>query len=107
MTIPEWRQALADAHKETASRRATAVLRKPKAMPALAVSQIAAQKQMTSQEETDDGRALWLLRELKWASTESAVRESDTRRAERPAGDAPLDGATVPLATLHPQRSVR
>nr|WSW64545.1 hypothetical protein OG513_39075 [Streptomyces sp. NBC_00998] len=107
MTIPEWHQALADAHKETMSRRATAVLRKPKAMPAPAVSHIATQKQMTSREEPGDGRSLWLLRELKWASTESAVRETDIRRAERPAGEAPLDGPTVPRTTLHPQRSAR
>lgn len=40
MTIPQWRQALADAIKDTASRRATNVLRKPKVLPAPAVMQI-------------------------------------------------------------------
>ncbi|GGO98635.1 hypothetical protein [Wenjunlia tyrosinilytica] len=104
MTIPEWRQALADADKETSSRRPTTVLRKPKVAPAPAVSQIAAQKQTTAEEEPGDGRALWLLREMKWASTESAVRETDTRRAQRPTGDAPLDSLTVPLTTLRPKR---
>ncbi|MFF4534239.1 hypothetical protein ACFY1P_33830 [Streptomyces sp. NPDC001407] len=108
MTITEWRQALADADKETSSRRPTNVLRKPKVAPAPAVSQIAAQKQTaTTDDEPGDGRPLWLLREMKWASTESAVRETDTRRAQLPAGDAPLGGLQVPLTTLHPQRPAR
>ncbi|MEU6593241.1 hypothetical protein ABZ923_29130 [Streptomyces sp. NPDC046881] len=59
------------------------------------------------EEEPGDGRALWLLREMKWASTESAVREADTRRAELPDGDAPLGAPPVPLKTLHPQRPAR
>jgi hypothetical protein len=41
---------------------------------------------------------------MKWASTESAVHEADTRRAELPAGDAPLGAPPVPLKTLHPER---
>jgi hypothetical protein len=40
LTIPEWHQLLADAIKETASRRTTNVLRKPKTPPAPAASQI-------------------------------------------------------------------
>jgi hypothetical protein len=39
-TIPQWQQHLADAIKETSSRRATNVLRKPKAAVAPAVTQI-------------------------------------------------------------------
>ncbi|MGW2710661.1 hypothetical protein ACWC4J_16960 [Streptomyces sp. NPDC001356] len=56
------------------------------------------------EEEPGDGRALWLLREMQWASTESAVREVDTRRAQLPGGDAPLGAPPVPLKTLHPNR---
>lgn len=40
MTIPQWRQALADAVKDTSSRRATNVLRKPKTAQTPAVMQI-------------------------------------------------------------------
>ncbi|MEU1516273.1 hypothetical protein ABZ490_29745 [Streptomyces sp. NPDC005811] len=58
-------------------------------------------------EEPGDGRALWLLREMKWASTETAVHETDTRRAQLPAGDAPLGSPLVPLTTLHPERPER
>ncbi|MFD5398585.1 hypothetical protein ACFWJW_30790 [Streptomyces sp. NPDC127097] len=107
MTIPEWRQALTDAIKETAVRRPTHVLRKPKVAPTPAVSQIATQKQVPADDEPGDGRLLWLLREMGWASTESAVRETDTRRAQLPDGDAPLGAPPVPLKTLHPKRRAR
>ncbi|WLQ53783.1 hypothetical protein P8A21_40355 (plasmid) [Streptomyces poriferorum] len=40
LTIPQWHQLLADAIKETSSRRATKVLRKPRSAPALATSQM-------------------------------------------------------------------
>lgn len=40
LTIAEWRHLLADAIKETSSRRATNVLRKPKIAPAPAIMQI-------------------------------------------------------------------
>ncbi|MFI1839502.1 hypothetical protein [Streptomyces olivaceoviridis] len=56
------------------------------------------------EEEPGDGRAPWLLRKKQWASTESAVREADTRRAQLPHGDAPLGAPPVPLKTLHPKR---
>jgi hypothetical protein len=104
-----WQKRLEDGSAETASRRPTTVLRKPKVAPAPAVSQIAAQKQTVAEteDEPDDGRPLWLLREMKWASTESAVREADTRRAQRPAGDAPLGSPPVPLTTLHPKHPAR
>ncbi|GHE24420.1 hypothetical protein [Streptomyces capillispiralis] len=101
----KWEERLVDGHAETAHRRRTTVLRKPKVAVAPAVSQIAAQKQTaTTGDESSDGRPLWLLREMKWASTESAVRDADTRRAELPAGDAPLGAPPVPLKTLHPKR---
>ncbi|MFH9090497.1 hypothetical protein [Streptomyces sp. NPDC017673] len=60
-----------------------------------------------AEEEPGDGRALWLLREMKWASTESAVREADTQRAQLPDGDAPLGAPPVPLKTLRPKRPAR
>ncbi|MEU6601971.1 hypothetical protein [Streptomyces flaveolus] len=59
------------------------------------------------EEEPGDGRAPWLLRKKQWASTESAVREADTRRAQLPDGDAPLGAPPVPLKTLHPKRPAR
>lgn len=40
LTIPEWRQCLADAITDTASRRSTKVIRKPKTPPAPPVSRI-------------------------------------------------------------------
>ncbi|MFD3931730.1 hypothetical protein [Streptomyces sp. NPDC058614] len=107
LTIAEWRELLADAIKETSSRRPTTVLRKPKVAPTPAVSQIATQKQTTAEEEPGDGRAPWLLREMKWASTATAVNEADTRRAQWPAGGAPLEGTPVPLTTLRPERPTR
>ncbi|GAA2359236.1 MULTISPECIES: hypothetical protein [Streptomyces] len=98
-----WQERLEDGSSETAGRRRTTVRRKPKVAVAPAVSQIAAQKQATTDDESGNGRPLWLLREMKWASTESAVRDTDTRRAQLPAGEAPLGAPPVPLKTLHPQ----
>lgn len=108
ITIPEWHQALADAIKVTAVRRPTNVLRKPKVAPVPAVSQIAAQKQTaTTDDEPGDGRSLWLLREMKWASTESAVRETDIRRAQMPLGDVQVESRALPLTTLRPKGPTR
>ncbi|MGC2997161.1 hypothetical protein ACPF8X_01820 [Streptomyces sp. G35A] len=101
--VKTWQELLEDGHAETGHRRKTTVRRKPKMQPAPAVTQIAARKQTTG-DEPGNGRPLWLLREMKWASTESAVRDADTRRAQLPAGDAPLGAPPVPLATLHPER---
>ncbi|AVH61855.1 MULTISPECIES: hypothetical protein [Streptomyces] len=108
MTVKKWQERLEDGNSETVHRRKTTVLRKPKVALAPAVSQIAAQKQTApTDDEPGDGRALWLLREMKWASTETAVRDADTRRAQLPAGDAPLGSPLVPLTTLHPKRPAR
>ncbi|NUK23714.1 hypothetical protein [Streptomyces lunaelactis] len=105
VTVKEWQERLEDGNSETVHRRKTTVLRKPKVALAPAVSQIAAQKQTaTTDDEPSDGRPLWLLREMKWASTASAVSDADTRRAQLPAGEAPLGAPPVPLKTLHPQR---
>jgi len=105
MTVKKWQERLEDGNSETVHRRKTTVLRKPKVALAPAVSQIAAQKQTaTTDDDSGDGRPLWLLREMKWASTESAVRDADTRRAQLPDGEAPLGAPPVPLKTLHPQR---
>ncbi|MEU2554652.1 hypothetical protein ABZ589_23755 [Streptomyces sp. NPDC013313] len=101
----KWRERLEDGSAETTGRRRTAVRRKPEVQPAPAVSQIAAQKQ-TANDRTGDGRPLWLLREVRWASTESAVRETDTCRAQVPDHDAPLGAPPVPLKTLRPKRPV-
>jgi hypothetical protein len=102
ITVKKWEQRLEDGHAETAHRRPTTVLRKPKAVPVPAVSQIAAQKQAApTDDEADD---LWLLRKKGWAATESAVGDADTRRAQLPDGDSPLGAPPVPLKTLHPQR---
>jgi hypothetical protein len=104
VTVKKWQERLEDGRAETGHRRKTTVLRKPKTAVAPAVSQIAAQKQTPTDDEPGDGRPLWLLREMKWASTESAVRDADTRRAQLPAGEAPLGAPPVPLTTLHPKR---
>ncbi|MBL3668382.1 hypothetical protein JL475_20780 [Streptomyces sp. M2CJ-2] len=104
----KWEERLVEGHAETAHRRRTTVRRKPKVAPAPAVSQIAAQKQTASTgDEPGDGRPLWLLRKEQWASTELAVRDADTRRAQLPAGDALLGAPPVPLKTLHPERPAR
>ncbi|MEG8280960.1 hypothetical protein [Streptomyces sp. AHA2] len=104
VTVKKWQERLEDGHAETGHRRPTTVLRKPKAAVAPAVSQIAAQKQTPANGEHGSDRPLWLLREMKWAATESAVRDADNRRAQLPDGDAPLGAPPVPLKTLHPER---
>ncbi|MFJ1902023.1 MULTISPECIES: hypothetical protein [unclassified Streptomyces] len=104
-TVKTWQERLEDGNSETVHRRKTTVLRKPKVALAPAVSQIATLKQTaTTDDDCGDGRPLWLLREMKWASTESAVRDADTRRAQLPAGDAPLGAPPVPRKKLHPER---
>ncbi|MEU3664021.1 hypothetical protein AB0E77_30400 [Streptomyces sp. NPDC032940] len=104
VTVRTWQERLEDGHAETGHRRKTTVRRKPKTAVAPAVSQIATQKQAPADDEPGVGQPLWLLREMKWASTESAVRDADTRRAQMPAGDAPLGAPPVPQTTLHPER---
>ncbi|MET9760023.1 hypothetical protein ABZ016_13355 [Streptomyces sp. NPDC006372] len=108
VTARKWEERLTDGNSQTVHRRRTTVRRKPKDAVAPAVSQIATQKQTApTGDEPGDGRPLWLLREMKWASTESAVRDADTRRAQIPAGAAPLGAPPVPQKTLHPQRPAR
>ncbi|MEU9083381.1 hypothetical protein [Streptomyces sp. NPDC048357] len=107
VTVRKWQERLEDGHAETGHRRRTTVRRKPKAAVAPAVSQIAAQKQTTTVDQPGDGQPGWLTRKKQWASTERAVRDADTRRAQMPAGDAPLGAPPVPLKTLHPQRPAR
>ncbi|MFJ8546300.1 hypothetical protein ACIRFH_30740 [Streptomyces sp. NPDC093586] len=103
VTVKKWQERLEDGHAETGHRRRTTVLRKPKTAVAPAVSQIAARKQTPADDEPGDGRPLWLLRKEQWAATESAVRDTDTRRAQLPAGAVPLGAPPVPLTTLHPE----
>ncbi|MFE3584415.1 hypothetical protein [Streptomyces vinaceus] len=104
VTVRKWAERLEDGHAETGHRRKTTVRRKPKVAVAPAVSQIAAQKQAPADDERSNDRALWLRRKEQWAATESAVRDADTRRAQLPAGAAPLGAPPVPLKTLHPER---
>ncbi|GGP80332.1 hypothetical protein [Streptomyces melanogenes] len=103
VSFDKWQRRLEDGSAQTASRRRTMVRRKPKVQPAPAVSQIAARTEATQ----GDRRPQWRLRQRQWTSTESAVRNTDTRRAQLPAGDAPRDAPPVPLQTLHPQRRAR
>jgi hypothetical protein len=100
VTVKKWQQGLENGHAETGHRRKTTVRRKPRVSPALAVSQIAARMQPSE----DGGRLLWLVRKEQWAATETAVRDADTRRAQLPAGAAPLGAPPVPQTTLHPKR---
>ncbi|MFH9677414.1 hypothetical protein ACH4L5_34820 [Streptomyces sp. NPDC017405] len=102
--VAKWEERLTHGHSETVHRRRTTVRRKPRVAVAPAVSQIAAQKQALANDEPGNDYPLWLLRKKQWASTESAVHDADTRRAELPAGDAPLGSPPVPLKTLHPER---
>ncbi|MFF9273328.1 hypothetical protein [Streptomyces rochei] len=103
--VRKWEERLTDGNSETVHRRRTTVRRRPKVEVAPAVSQIAAQKQTpTADEPGDGGRPLWRLRTEQWAATASAVRDTDTRRAQLPAGAAPLGAPPVPLKTLHPVR---
>ncbi|MER7235241.1 hypothetical protein ABT348_30365 [Streptomyces olivaceus] len=104
VTAKKWQERLEDGHAETGHRRRTTVRRKPKVAVPPAVSQIAARTQAPEHDESGDGRPMWLLRKQQWASTESAVRDADTRRAQLPDGDAPLGAPPVPLTTLHPER---
>ncbi|MFH9590686.1 hypothetical protein ACH4LS_36805 [Streptomyces luteogriseus] len=105
--VAKWQERMVDGHAETAHRRRTTVRRKPKVELAPAVSQIAARRQTRADDERGNGRSLRLLRKEQWAATESAVRDADTRRAQLPCGDAPLDAPPMPLKTLHPQRPAR
>ncbi|WP_030807271.1 hypothetical protein [Streptomyces sp. NRRL S-337] len=107
VTARKWEERLTDGHAETVHRRRTTVRRKPKVQPAPAVSQIAAHKQMATNDEPGDGRPLWLLRKRQWRASEVMVRDTDTRRAQLPAGGAPLGAPPVPLKTLHPKRRAR
>ncbi|MFJ2060295.1 hypothetical protein ACIOMM_30760 [Streptomyces sp. NPDC087908] len=102
--VRKWQERLEDGHAETGHRRRTTVRRKPKVQPAPAISQIAAQRQPVTTDRAAIGRSEWLQRKKQWASTERAVRNADARRAQVPAGDAPLEAPPVPLTTLHPQR---
>ncbi|WP_236246903.1 hypothetical protein [Streptomyces sp. CC210A] len=102
--VKKWAERLEDGHAETGHRRRTTVRRKPKVAVAPAVSQIAAQRQAPAGDERGNGRPLWRLRKEQWAATEPAVRDADARRAQLPAGAAPLGAPPVPLRTLHPER---
>lgn len=104
VSVKKWQERLEDGHAETGHRRRTTVRRKPKVAVAPAVSQIAAQRQAPAGDKRGNGQPLWRLRKEQWAATALAVRDADTRRAQLPAGAAPLGAPPVPLKTLHPER---
>ncbi|MGA4867255.1 hypothetical protein ACPB9J_31970 [Streptomyces lavendulocolor] len=106
VSVKKWQERLEDGHAETGHRRRTTVRRKPKVAVAPAVSQIAAPRQAPADDERGNDQPLWRQRKEQWAATDSAVRDADTRRAQLPAGAAPLGAPPVPLKTLHPERRV-
>ncbi|MGW9375023.1 hypothetical protein ACWGVR_33995 [Streptomyces xanthophaeus] len=91
MTIVEWHCALADAVTEASCRQATAVL--PKAFSPQTDQALRARG-----ERTPAGRV------ADWEAVLGRVGDVDVARERVPAGDAPLDGPSVPMTTLHPQR---
>ncbi|MGR8012235.1 hypothetical protein [Streptomyces hypolithicus] len=94
LTIPQWRQALADAITEAASRQATAVL--PKAFSPQTDRTLRARA-----ERTPAGRV------ADWNAVLPRVAAADKNRRVVPTGDAPTEGPAVPLDTLHPKRPAR
>ncbi|MET9077879.1 hypothetical protein ABZX95_38350 [Streptomyces sp. NPDC004232] len=85
MTIPEWRQALADAITEASSRQATAVL--PKAFSPQTDRTLQARAECTLAGRMAD-----------WGAVLPGVAAADKIRRAVPAGDAPTEGPAVPLA---------
>ncbi|MBW1603568.1 hypothetical protein JJV70_15945 [Streptomyces sp. JJ66] len=104
ITVRTWQERLETGHAETVHRCRTTVRRKPSVAVAPAVSQIAAQQHTPMIDQPGDGQPEWLRRKGQWASSETAVRDADTRRAQLPDGDAPQGAPPVPLTTLHPKR---
>ncbi|MFD5426376.1 hypothetical protein [Streptomyces sp. NPDC127084] len=91
MTIPEWRQALADAVTEASSRQATAVL-------PMAFSPQTNRTLRVRAERTLAGRV------ADWDSVLPRVAATDSNRQAMPAGDAPTEGPVVPLHPKRPER---
>ncbi|MFH9500574.1 hypothetical protein ACH4L9_34750 [Streptomyces globisporus] len=96
VTVRKWQEGLEGGHAETGHRRKTTVRRKPKVAVAPAVSQIAAQKQASADGTFSNNGPLWALRKEQWAATESAVRDTDARRAQLPKGAARLGASPLP-----------
>ncbi|MFE9481212.1 hypothetical protein ACFYNM_21725 [Streptomyces spororaveus] len=88
-----WQERLQDGGAETAARRPTTVL--PKAFSPRTDQTLRARA-----ERTPAGRV------ADWNAVLPKVADVDVARRQVPAGDAPLDGPSVPLTTLHPQRPV-
>ncbi|BAC75240.1 hypothetical protein AQJ43_37215 [Streptomyces avermitilis] len=91
MTIPEWRQALADAVTEASSRQSTTVL--PKAFSPQTDRTLRARAERTLAGRVAD-----------WDAVLPRVAATDKNRWATPAGDAPTECPAVPLTTLHPKR---
>jgi hypothetical protein len=100
ISVDQWGENMLTADRTATGRRPARQHHKPQTAPARAVAHIATQRQPV-------GRGLWILREMAWASAALDARETDTRRAQRPAGDAPTDGPAVPLEKLRPRRPAR
>ncbi|WP_331761862.1 hypothetical protein [Streptomyces sp. NBC_01546] len=86
-----WQERLQDGGAETAARRPTTVL--PKAFSPRTDQTLRARAQRTPAGRVAD-----------WNAVLGRVGVVDVARKRLPAGDAPLDGPSVPLITLHPQR---
>ncbi|MFC9635147.1 hypothetical protein ACFTY8_39340 [Streptomyces mirabilis] len=90
MTIPEWRQALADAVTEASSRQGTTVL--PKAFSPQTDRTLRARAERTLAGRVAD-----------WDAVLHRVAATDKNRRTMPAGDAPTESLAAPLTTLHPK----
>ncbi|MFD8937911.1 hypothetical protein ACFV0R_22130 [Streptomyces sp. NPDC059578] len=103
LTVAEWNKALAEAHKETLSRRPSTVLRKPKTAPAPAVTQMPTPP-VDEAAERKARRRFPARRASQWASVLPAVRDADGRRhqvvVEVPAGTGDRD-------FVNPQERIR
>ncbi|MFD3539587.1 hypothetical protein ACFWUQ_08805 [Streptomyces sp. NPDC058662] len=86
-----WLERLQDGGAEIASRRPTTVLPRP-------FTPRTVQALRARAERTPAGRV------ADWKAVLDRVDAVDIARKRMPAGDAPLDGPSVPMTTLHPQR---
>jgi hypothetical protein len=79
LTLGEWNRKLGEAHKETLSRRPTAVLRKPKAAVTPAVTQMPTPP-VDEAAERKARRQFPARRAKEWAAARAAVTDADDQR---------------------------